>query len=88
MLDKPKREETIFYNGILFRKGDIVTVKTRGTYGKEHTGRIFCIDILNFQLDMSEKYHEDRRKFEYDDISYIKYAEEPNISASADGSEK
>lgn len=88
MLDKPKREETIFYNGILFRKGDIVTVKTSGTYGTERTGRISGIDISHFWLDMSEQYKENVRGFEYDDIEYIKYAAEPDVSASTDSEGK
>lgn len=54
MLNRPKREETIFYNGTLFRKGDIVTIKTTGTYGYECTGSISGIDASHFWLDMSE----------------------------------
>lgn len=74
MLDKPKREETIIYNGTLFRKDDIVTVKTSGTYGTERTGRISGIDISHFWLDMSEQYRENVQRFEYDDIDYMEYA--------------
>lgn len=88
MLDKPKREETIFYNGILFRKGDIVTIKTIGTYGKEHMGRISGIDTSHFWLDMSEQYRENVQRFECDDIEYIKYAAEPDVSASTDSEGK
>lgn len=78
MLGMPKLEETIFYNGTLFCEGDIVTIKTIGTYGTEYTGRISGIDTSHFWLDMSEQYQTNIRKFEYNDISYIKYAEEPN----------
>ena len=74
MLDKPKREETIFYNGTLFRKGDIVTIKTSGTYGTERIGRISGIDISHFWLDMSEQYRENVQRFEYGDIDYMEYA--------------
>lgn len=74
MLGKPKREETIIYNGILFRKGDIVTIKTSGTYGREHTGRLSGIDTSRFWLDMSEQYHENIQRFEYSDIDYMEYA--------------
>lgn len=84
MLNRPKKEETIFYNGTLFRKGDIVTIKISGSYGKEYTGRISGIDISDFWLDMSKQYQENCRKFKYDEISYIKYASEPDASASAD----
>lgn len=73
MLDKPKREETIFYNGTLFRKGDIVTIKTSGTYGTKRTGRISGIDTSHFWLDMSEQYHENIQRFEYGDIDYMEY---------------
>lgn len=75
-MNKPKREETILYSDILFRRGDIVTIKTIGTYGRECTGRISGVDTSHFWLDMSEKYHENIQKFEYDDIGYIKYAED------------
>lgn len=84
MPNRPKREETIFYNGTLFRKGDIVTIGTSGYYGREYTGRISGIDILDFRLDMSEQYQEDCRKFKYDEVSYIKYAAESDAFASAD----
>lgn len=84
MLNRPKQEETIFYNGTLFHKGDIVTIKTIGTYGKEHTGRISGVDNSHFFLDMSEQYRENIQRFEYDDIEYIKYVAEPDVSASTD----
>lgn len=85
MLDKPKREETIIYNGILFRKGDIVMIKTSGTYGREHTGRISGIDTSHFWLDMSEQYRENVRRLEYDDIDYMEYAAEPADSDDQQG---
>lgn len=84
MSDRPKREETILYNGMLFRKGDIVTIGTSGYYSGEYTGRISGIDISDFRLDMSEQYQEDCRKFKYDEISYIKYASEPEVSVPMD----
>lgn len=84
MLSRPKKEETIFYNGTLFRKGDIVMIKTIGTYGYECTGRISGIDTSRFWLDMSKPYRENVQKFEYDDIEYIKYAAEGDVSMSAD----
>lgn len=84
MSDRPKREETILYNDTLFRKGDIVTIGTSGYYGREYTGRISGIDIWDFRLDMSEQYQEDCRKFKYDEISYIKYAAEPEVSVPMD----
>lgn len=88
MLNRPKQEETIFYNGVLFRKGDIVTIKTSGTYGREHTGRISGIDTSHFWLDMSEQYHENIRRFEYGDIGYMKYAAEPADSEDRQGGQK
>lgn len=88
MSDRPKREETILYNGMLFRKGDIVTIGTSGYYSGEYTGRISGIDISDFRLDMSEQYQEDCRKFKYDEISYIKYASEPDVLASEDSEEQ
>ncbi len=88
MLDRPKREETILYNDTLFRRGDIVMIGTSGYYGREYTGRISGIDISDFRLDMSEQYQEDCRKFKYDEISYIKYAAESDVSASADSEGK
>lgn len=84
MLNRPKREETILYNDTLFRRGDIVAIGTSGYYGREYTGRISGIDILDFRLDMSEQYQEDCRKFKYDEISYIKYAAEPDVSVPMD----
>ncbi len=84
MLNRPKREETILYNDMLFRKGDIVTIGTSGYYSGEYTGRISGIDIWDFRLDMSEQYQEDCRKFKYDEISYIKYASEPEVSVPVD----
>ena len=86
MSNGPKKEETIFYDGTLFRIGDIVTVKT--DYRREYTGRISGIDISNFRLDMSERYQWNWREFKYDEISWIKYAEEPSTSASTDGDGK
>ena len=83
MSNGPKKDETIFYDGTLFRIGDIVTIKI--SYGREYTGRIAGIDILKFRLDMSERYQEDWREFKYDEISWIKYADESDVSASADG---
>ncbi len=88
MLNRPKREETILYNDTLFRKGDIVTIGTSGYYGREYTGRISGIDILDFRLDMSEQYQEDCRKFKYDEISCIKYVAESDVSVSADSEGK
>ena len=88
MSDRPKREETILYNGMLFRKGDIVTIGTSGYYSGEYTGRISGIDISDFRLDMSEQYQEDCRKFKYDEIRYIKYASEPDVLASEDSEEQ
>lgn len=84
MSDRPKREETILYNDTLFRKGDIVTIGTSGYYSGEYTGRISGIDISDFRLDMSEQYQEDCRKFKYNEISYIKYASEPEVSVPMD----
>lgn len=88
MSNRPKKEETIFYNGTLFRKGDIVTIGTSGYYGREYTGRISGIDILDFWLDMSEQYQEDCRKFKYDEVSYIKYAVESDVLVSSDSEGK
>lgn len=88
MLNRPKREETILYNDTLFRKGDIVTIGTSGYYGREYTGRISGIDILDFRLDMSEQYQEDCRKFEYDEVGYIKYAAESDAFALSDSEGK
>ena len=75
MSDRPKRVETILFDGTLYRKDEIVTIRTSGTYGKEHTGRIACIDTLEFTLDMSEKYNHCIRGFKYEDLMYIKYSD-------------
>lgn len=75
MSDRPKRVETIFFDGTLFREDEVVTIRTRGTYGKEHTGRIACIDTLEFTLDMSEKYNHYSQRFKYEDVMYIKYSD-------------
>lgn len=85
MKGRPEKEEVIFYNGTLYRRDDIVTIKTTGTYGREHTGRISGIDTSCFWLDMSKEYHEDIRRFEYDDIDYIKYAAETDSESQQGG---
>lgn len=58
-----------------FDTGDIVTVKTRGTYGRELTGRIDWIETLELTLDMSEKYEYRKEKIKYEEINSIRKEE-------------
>lgn len=58
-----------------FNIGDIVTIKTRGTYGRELTGRIDWIETLELTLDMSEKYEYRKEKIKFEDVNSIQKVE-------------
>ncbi|MBR1931684.1 MAG: hypothetical protein IJ833_09495 [Lachnospiraceae bacterium] len=73
-MDKPETKRTIFFNNTFFEAGDIVVIKKRN--GSEFKGRICFIDILFFDLDMSEQYNKVEQRFYLEDVLSIRYLSE------------
>jgi hypothetical protein len=58
-----------------FHEDDIVTITTKGAYGRSYTGRIHWIETLELTLDMSEKHKHKTMEIKYEDIMKIEYAQ-------------
>jgi hypothetical protein len=57
--------------GERFDKGDVVIIKTYGTFSRELTGRIDWIDTSELMLDMSKEYNNRTEKVKFEDIGSI-----------------
>lgn len=67
LLNKETNEE--------FHEGDIVKIKTKGTYGSEYIGKLVTICTLEIGIDMSEKYKSSQKVIKHEDIlSIIRYS--------------
>ena len=58
-----------------YRQGNIVEIKTIGTYSRIITGRINNIATCEMELDLSDKYESKNKIVKYDEISSISLCE-------------
>ena len=75
-MGRPETKRLILFDNMFFQAGDLVEIKTVGSFENVFKGRICFIDILFFDLDMSEKYNQNEKRFYFENVLSIRYLSE------------